>query len=323
MKKLALFEEQQEFEDYLVVHDLRVLPVKIDTFIRVEDLSRFDFFKSKKGSSGGIVFGATGTFSFTRSGGAYSGEVDILAAKEIAADPWTLGCVLIKKIRSRETINSFLKIAIQYAIAKFFAEKYESTSLHFFMFIDRDRNKDITVSVQEWISNLEKAIYSFFDLVDPPVEEKLQNFFAASAKRAITKELHESGKDYNSITTGELEYIWQSIVNNFREIRKNASKNIGGVKMKRICKIVKPYLKRTAQIGKEYDEVKNEKPNKPTGIPLLEREDTVGTQYDPSFLAEEIIRNTRGGHSIAAAFPTIQDAFDGLLVKDKNISEKQ
>ena len=58
-------------------------------------------------------------------------------------------------------------------------------------------------------------------------------------------------------------------------------------------------------------------------IRTLDRSKTVGSQYDPSFLAEECIRMTRGGYTIGAVYNSIQEAYDGVIGKDPNISAYQ
>jgi len=63
--------------------------------------------------------------------------------------------------------------------------------------------------------------------------------------------------------------------------------------------------------------------NRITTLPLLERKDTVGSPYDPEFLAEECIRLARGGHAIGASYASVKEAFEALVEKDKNLSKKQ
>jgi len=59
-------------------------------------------------------------------------------------------------------------------------------------------------------------------------------------------------------------------------------------------------------------------------MPLLDRNKTVGSTYDPVFLFEEILRST-GGYiaNQKGIYPDVQTAFDEIVKKDPNISEKQ
>lgn len=61
-----------------------------------------------------------------------------------------------------------------------------------------------------------------------------------------------------------------------------------------------------------------------TTLPSLDRSKTTGSQYDPVFLFEEILRST-GGYvrNQKGIYPDIQTAFDEIVKKDPNISEKQ
>ena len=112
----------------------------------------------------------------------------------------------------------------------------------------------------------------------------------------------------------------------------------GGKKMGRIKEILERRItgKRKAQVsgeeGKEKDldkELKSKERMKPGDViqmtPLLERKETVGSQYDPLFLAEEAVRLTGKGQDVVGGgiYGTVQDAFTELVAKDGNLSKKQ
>lgn len=92
--------------------------------------------------------------------------------------------------------------------------------------------------------------------------------------------------------------------------------------------------KRIAQVSGEEDKEKDlDKKLKSTGeikpgdkvhlTTMLERSESVGSQYDPVFLAEDIVRRTRGGNALGSPYQTCQEAYDNEIEKDKNISKKQ
>ncbi|HRT03360.1 MAG TPA: hypothetical protein P5513_05430 [Candidatus Diapherotrites archaeon] len=98
---------------------------------------------------------------------------------------------------------------------------------------------------------------------------------------------------------------------------------------------IKSAKKKIAQVSGEEDKeeeldkkFKYDGPIKPgdriTTLPPLDRSKTVGSQYDPVFLVEEILRST-GGYvcNHKGIYSDVQTAFDEIIKKDPNISAKQ
>ncbi|HRS26471.1 MAG TPA: hypothetical protein P5140_08035 [Methanofastidiosum sp.] len=60
-----------------------------------------------------------------------------------------------------------------------------------------------------------------------------------------------------------------------------------------------------------------------TTLPPLDRKDSVGSQYDPEFLAEECVRLVSHGERIGGVYTSVKEAFEELVKKDVNLNKSQ
>jgi hypothetical protein len=99
------------------------------------------------------------------------------------------------------------------------------------------------------------------------------------------------------------------------------------------------YAKRVAQVSGEEDKEKELDPkfkkiwDSPLSpgtvyrsmepfVPEAREDKKVGAGYDPSFLAEDIIRRARGGFALGAPYQSVQEAYDAEIGDDKNLSKE-